>query len=262
VTGPEETGGPNPTLAAVQERFRRVLTLEEEARGRADPPPAEEGPSQDDMDALYARDMYELTPEERDRILHDIHGVASPSVLPVPPASDGRLSLPQDHQQPPSGHREQDREWVRDRRQRLRAALMEADTRDGTAAYSRAIKEDASYVQSAEDVELPFLRSAEWDPHLAAQKVLAFLEVKLRLFGPERLVQRRIRLRDLSREDRRCLESGIFQLWPVRDVAGRAIMVTMPMCCSSYQSIDNLVRSSSVRVCACVCKGRRNLCSD
>ena len=55
-------------------------------------------------------------------------------------------------------------------------------------------------------------------------------------------MQRDIRLSDLGKEDKRSLESGFFQVLPSRDVAGRAIVVGMPML-RKYKKLENLVRS-------------------
>lgn len=55
-------------------------------------------------------------------------------------------------------------------------------------------------------------------------------------------MQRDIRLDDLSKDDRRSLDSGFFQVLPSRDVAGRAIVVGMPML-RKYKKLENLVRS-------------------
>ena len=55
-------------------------------------------------------------------------------------------------------------------------------------------------------------------------------------------MQRDIRFSDLNKDDRRSLESGFFQLLPARDVAGRAIVIGLPML-RKYKSLENLVRS-------------------
>jgi hypothetical protein len=59
------------------------------------------------------------------------------------------------------------------------------------------------------------------------------------LFGPGKLTKT-IAISDLSAEDKKSLESGFFQILPVRDVAGRAILCGMPML-RQYKTLENLV---------------------
>jgi hypothetical protein len=233
-----------------------VEEMEEMSRNRIEPFRPEDGPTLDDVHALYGRDMYHLTASEREHILQDIHGVlaasasasawagpastsaVTPSSRPDPPRQQ-QQSMSMSMSQRPS---HDDPEWVKARRHELKRALMESDTTCGTAPYSMALRSNARYVQSARHVEVPFLRSTGWDAQAAAQKILDFFRVKLKLFGPQRLGQPCIGLQDLSKEDRKCLESGMFQLLPVRDVAGRAIFVIMPGSRGPNTSIDTVVR--------------------
>lgn len=46
----------------------------------------------------------------------------------------------------------------------------------------------------------------------------------------------------MNKDDGKSLESGFFQILPARDVAGRAVVIGMPML-RKYRKLENLVRS-------------------
>jgi hypothetical protein len=144
---------------------------------------------------LYAKDMYEMSAAEREYVLQDIHGVATTPVQEL------------DETNP---------EFVATKRRQLQQALLQSPTH-GTAAYSRAVQTDYSYVTSPE-FQLPFLRCNQWDVDAAAKQIIDHFDVKLQLFAPELLCRHRITLADLSKDDRKQLETGFFQFLPVRDV--------------------------------------------
>ncbi len=210
----QETFVPPPGL---EERFQTLLTLQQmPLTAVASVEKEVQSVTQDEVDSLlYARDMYELSMEEREKVLMEIHGVVQAPIVDETP------------------------EFVSQKRKELSMALLVSKT-GGTAAYSQALVQNASYVQS-KDFQLPFLRCEQWDATAAAQKILDFFEIKLRLFGLSKLTKPAITVSDLSKEDKKALECGFFQLLPTRDVAGRAIIFCMPMC-SQYGHVDNLVR--------------------
>ncbi|KAG7370288.1 hypothetical protein IV203_028034 [Nitzschia inconspicua] len=195
----------------LEERFQKLLTLQEESN-------EDEWNvvTQTDVDSLlYAKDMYELSHEEREQVLLDIHGVVSEIIEETP-------------------------DFVQEKRKELSRCLLQANTK-GTHAYSKALLQDATYIQSSR-FQLPFLRCEQWDASASSLKVLNFLEMKLQLFGSEKLC-RDITISDLSKDDRKMLESGFFQLSSQRDVAGRAILVAMPMCAYPEMSMDSVMRA-------------------
>jgi hypothetical protein len=212
----------------LEERFRKLLTLHEQSTATEEDT---ENITQKEVDQLlYAKDMYELTMDEREQVLWEIHGVAD--LIEETP------------------------EYVEAKRKQLSQALLMSDTY-GTAAYSKALRQDASFVHSAQ-FQLPFLRCEQWNPEHAAHKILDFFEIKLRLFGESKLTKHPITVSDLDKESKKCLDGGFFQLLPARDVAGRAIMVAMPMCHFEGHKIDNLVSAVDVTR---ICRGIEVLCS-
>jgi hypothetical protein len=172
--------------------------------------------TQEELDALYARDMFDLSGEQRDEALNDIHGVTKATI--------------------------ETSEFVEHHRTLLQneLSLLVSRPRQRTRAYQIALQQDPEYIASRK-FQMLFLRADRWKPREAAARLVGFLETKLSLFGPE-LLTKRITISTLSKVDQRCLESGFFQLLPVRDAAGRAIISGIPML-RQYQSVENLVRS-------------------
>jgi hypothetical protein len=67
-----------------------------------------------------------------------------------------------------------------------------------------------------------------FNARLAAGRMVRFFEEKKKLFGPDKLTKE-IKLRDLDEEDRKFLDRGFCQIAPLRDRAGRHIIIWMPM---------------------------------
>jgi hypothetical protein len=202
------------TTSELEERFQRALSLEAETQHRILEDAELDQITQEELDALYAKDMFELTGDERNEALHDIHGV-----------SDIIAETP---------------EYIEKHRKLLEheLALLVSRPRQKTFAYQQARQQNPSYIGSVE-FQLLFLRADRWDARDAAARLVGFLEIKLELFGPDLLTQR-VTISDLSKDDWKSLESGFFQLLPIRDVAGRAILVGTPML-RQYKHVDNLV---------------------
>ena len=155
-----------------------------------------------------ARQMSQLSMPEREASLYDIHGV-SEMVQETP-------------------------DFVFQKLQELDAALsaIEAPSKQ---AYTQALQLDPTYAMS-EGLRLKFLRADTFDPVEAAKRMVRHFETKLKLFGPEKLTKE-LGVEDLSPEDQEVIESGWLTLLPLRDTAGRLIMVnTMPLRCGSATS--------------------------
>ena len=171
---------------------------------------------------LYAKDMYEMSAAEREYVLQDIHGVADMTAQEIESSQDdiggsyNNNSVAHNNTVNHSGGSSAASEFVKLKRQQLQQALLQSPTH-GTAAYSQAVRVDYGYVTSSE-FQLPFLRSNQWDVEGAAKQIINYFDIKLQLFGPELLCKPKITLGDLSKEDRKQLETGFFQFLPVRDV--------------------------------------------
>ena len=106
-------------------------------------------------------------------------------------------------------------------------------------AYNLACDRSTNFVADPK-LRLMFLRCERFNVKKAARRLAMFLEYKLDLFGPDKLVKK-ITLADLSLDDLEPLNCGAMQLLPTRDKAGRAVVME----CQKYwqfQEPDNLVR--------------------
>jgi hypothetical protein len=108
-------------------------------------------------------------------------------------------------------------------------------------AYEEAKRISSDYVTSRK-FRLMFLRAERFDPEKAARRQVKFMEAKQSLFGRETLA-RPICFSDLDEDDQATLKSGVFQILPSRDQAGRPIMVNfetlIPQRC--YKRVENMV---------------------
>lgn len=91
------------------------------------------------------------------------------------------------------------------------------------------------------DFRLMFLRSNRYEPQAAAEKIINFFSVKLKLFGKEKLVQD-ITLNDLTAEDREAVVNGHFQILRGTDRSKRHILVEFPAL-RSFKSLMNELRA-------------------
>jgi hypothetical protein len=152
-----------------------------------------------DAGAILAQELNQLTLKEREELLYDIHGV---------------LELPKEEP-----------DFVASCLQQMDKEISTYSHNDDKKAYELAHAQNDSYV-SSERLRLKFLRADNFNPRLAAQRVIRFFASKLQLFGPDYLT-RDIRLDDLSEDDNNCIESGLVQVLPLRDRSGRAVICWM-----------------------------------
>mmetsp|Transcript_44786 Transcript_44786/g.108194 ORF Transcript_44786/g.108194 Transcript_44786/m.108194 type:complete len:553 (-) Transcript_44786:12-1670(-) len=95
----------------------------------------------------------------------------------------------------------------------------------GTAfAFAESLNRD--FCQNY-DFRMMFLRANRYDPKVAAKQIIKFLDIKLELFGLEKLTEE-ITLKDLTLEDKQDLLAGSMQLLPFTDRAGRRIVLEVP----------------------------------
>ena len=205
-------GASSADQVEMEEKFEKVLRIEAESNYRI---PEEQELTQSELNSLYAKDMNELSMKERDMVYQDVHGIAD--VVKEPP------------------------DFVEKKIRELQLQLfsLRGDPRKNTLAYEQALEQNHAFATSGK-ILLAFLRADRWNPKLAAYRLVRFFETKLSLFGRDLLTQT-IQVSHLSKDDKKALETGSFQLLPVRDAAGRAILVGMPMLLQ-YKEIKNLVR--------------------
>jgi hypothetical protein len=161
-------------------------------------------------DEILAKEMYRLSIDERNEALYDFHGIAE---------------MPQENPEMLA---------------RALGALEEGiQNIPKKAAYETALAMSPDYVRDPK-FRLKFLRAADkFDPKSAAHKLVEFLEVKMELFGSDKLTKD-IKLKDLSADDLSVLESCAVQVLRGRDTAGRAIFCQF-MAYRNATHMDNVV---------------------
>jgi hypothetical protein len=138
--------------------------------------------------------------EERDAVLHDVHGVSD--LIDEQP------------------------EFIKESTESLLKHLERTPNTE-KVAYLHALEQNPDYVRD-EGFLLMFLRADRFRIQAAAARVTAFFETKMELFGRDKL-GRDILISDLDENDISCLESGYAQILNGRDRAGRAMFCLMPM---------------------------------
>lgn len=163
------------------------------------------------LDSFIGQSVNQLSQEERNAALNEVHGVPDQVV-------EDSASM---------------QTWL----SRLDTHLNEI--KRGTA-YEIAETMDRFYIRSVK-FRMMFLRAASHKSKVAAERMIGFFEYKYRLFGRERLAHD-ITINDLSRDDRECLRNGSLQVLSCRDTAGRKIVVSFPAL-RSYKTSDNELRA-------------------
>ena len=163
-----------------------------------------------DMDSVLAREMNKLSVEERERVYQDIH------------------CIPIEEDESP--------DTVSQAFDDMEANLKKIPRK---MAYELARSLSSDYVMNHR-FRLAFLHARSFDAAAAAVLLVDFFELKLTLFGVEKLT-RDIKLCDLDDDTHVFLESGLCQLFPERDRAGRMIICAIPPL-KRHQREESMVR--------------------
>jgi hypothetical protein len=155
-----------------------------------------EEPGMEEIDSLLAKTLNQLSMEERNHALQDLHGVAD--LL------------------------EEEPEFIKARLQELGVELEKIKSKK---AYYIAKSISSNYVSNTK-FRLQFLRADYFDAKNAAKRMVRFFDSKLEIFGREKLTQD-ITLRDLPGQDIEHFKKGYLHLLHQRDRAGRAIVCTI-----------------------------------
>ena len=151
------------------------------------------------MNFIIAKHMNELTHEDREKLYFDLHGVPN--------------------------HIEEREELIRDSLDSMHLEVK-AINKDMREAYDLAESINTEYVNSP-TFRLCFLRGERFDARQAALKVVKYFEAKKELFGVSKITKH-ITQEDLDKNDLEELFSGRFQILPIKDPAGRAIIQCFP----------------------------------
>jgi hypothetical protein len=155
--------------------------------------PVKKDADQKTVDAFLAKELNELSIQDREQVYEELHGVDQ--VIEETP------------------------KFVEEK---LEALDQELASIPDKAVYEQAKQTSKDYVTSRE-FRLMFLRADYFDPKKAAARLVWFMEKKLQFFGPNSL-GRPLMLKDLDEDDRQALEAGHLQLLANRDRAGRVVL--------------------------------------
>lgn len=111
--------------------------------------------------------------------------------------------------------------FVADKLKELDAAIGRIQQK---IAYDQAVNNSDAYVTNPK-FRLVFLRANRYDSAKAAERLVSFMEEKLKRFGPHAL-NRQLTIDDLGGTAKSLIiKKGVVQLLPARDSSGRAILV-------------------------------------
>jgi len=147
---------------------------------------------------VIAYELSEMTLEERDVVYQDVHGVTQVT--------------------------EETSTFIHAKLDDLDIELGMIDD-DDKVAYNAAKQQNGIYTSRAK-LRLQFLRSVQYNPQVAARRLVSWYDAKLKLFGM-RLLTEDITMFDLCPEAQAILSSGRVQLLPVRDSAGRPLIASL-----------------------------------
>jgi hypothetical protein len=158
-----------------------------------------ECPTPEDASAMLAKEMNQLSVEDREKVLEDIHGIARAVDEPL--------------------------DYVKNSLVLLEEELSKITLRN-KAAFDIAQLQSKEYV-SSEKLRMMFLRAESFDAYKAASHMVRFFDEKLNIFGAEKLTKD-IVLADLDPDDIAALEKGFYQVLPEKDSAGRKVCCYFP----------------------------------
>ena len=147
----------------------------------------------DDFDQFLANAMTNLSLQKREQVYNEIHGVSKDVV--------------------------ETQEFIESKLHELQIEINQIAEK---GAFHMALTMAPSHVQDR-TFRLMFLRSLAFDTKATAKRLVQHFEVKLRLFGPEKL-GKTIELEDLDEDDLELLHSGCYHALPSTDRSGRTIL--------------------------------------
>ncbi|KAL3904380.1 MAG: hypothetical protein SGARI_004946, partial [Bacillariaceae sp.] len=152
----------------------------------------------EDVENLLAKELYQMSIDERSKIQDEIHGVDSMATTETPKLIQESLDKLQE----------------------------EIDSFKGCkTAYENALMAGSTYVTS-DEFRLKFLRAEFFDPAKAAARFLQNTQNLFRWFGSVAL-RRPLRYSDLTTADVALLKNGMLQLLNSRDRAGRLVLIVV-----------------------------------
>ena len=164
-------------------------------------------PNLEDVTALVASEMNNLTLDERKAIYDDVHGV----------------NITRQDESP-----EAVANWLKEFKEAVRKVRYKPE-------YEKAAFLNPDYVLDPK-IALMFLRSEDYNPRKAARRIVNHYKHKMDLFGIDKLA-RPITFDDLDKEDREAAMTGFYQKLYLPDQSGRPVIVYFPHLMDFHSSV-------------------------
>ena len=181
--------------------------------------------SQKNLDTMLAQELSKLSMEERSQAEYDIHGVAE-EVKETPQMISQSLGELQE---------------ILSRMIHTDESSVSLPPKTTITPYEKALSQNADFVQDSA-LRLKFLRAERFQVQGAADRMFRFFALKEELFGTEKLTKE-ITIQDLDPEDQECLKSGICQILPFPDRAGRLVLF-WNTCLRGNSSLQSRMRTN------------------
>jgi hypothetical protein len=194
--------------------------------------PPSSNPTIQEGNDLRARALDNLSQQERDQVITDLNMSTTMSMTMTMNISNSNQADQVGQEQAGQEQEEQDHEehYSPQNIEYISKKLSELDTAiisiKSKPAYLQAKIKSPGYVRNR-SFRLQFLIADSFMPHAAAQRLIAYFESKLVLFGPNKLTKD-LTLNDLCPEEIQCLELGVVQRLVGYDYAGRAVVSCWP----------------------------------
>jgi hypothetical protein len=169
------------------------------------------------MEKIWAKELYEMDPSEREDIANEIHGVQSSRAIQETPEviSEGVQSL--------RDYIDQTMELDLNAGENFVPAVTKKAYKKCMASELKEGGNEVPYIDRQKFL-LKFLRACHFNIEKAGQRYFRWLELTHELFG-DIAFKRPLTMMDLTSREMRYLKKGQMQLLPSRDRAGRRIFV-------------------------------------
>ena len=158
-------------------------------------------------DALLSSRLNQVSLEDRNLALYDLHGVKEDNNEEFIRESSSPEFLKQKHHEMAS----------------ILLNLVAELPPSETLAFRRAVSLNSEYV---EEIKIMFLRAELYEPRKASERLLRHFTFKFELFDEdESMLVKDVSVNDLTSEERDILQQGLVTLLPHRDRAGRAVFM-------------------------------------
>lgn len=207
----------------------------------------------DAADSIMARELNELSLQEREDASYEIHGISNIGDENPQLIAEGLELLDQELKKLVTSSSAGNRggSGASGRRDN-------SNSEDLSSAYREAMSQDRSYVER-ETFRVMFLRAEQHQKHgtstknsassaiseAAAKRVLKFFDIKRRLFGVEKLTKD-ITFEDLNVAAQNLLNVGYMTLLPQKDPAGRTILLRHAAFTTAFSNGTSAISASQV----------------